>query len=130
MSSFKTDHNRARGLGASHHGAGHWLTERITSIALAPLSLWAVFAAVSLARADYGAALAWMSHPLNAVLLILLIAIGFQHMHAGLRVVVEDYIHTPLAKASCLLANLFVCGLFGALAVFAVLKVALAAGAL
>ena len=130
MAGFKTDHNRARGLGAAKHGAGHWLTERITSIALAPLSLWAVFAAVGLARADYGSALAWLGHPLNAVLLLLLIVVGFVHMHAGLRVVVEDYIHTPLAKAACLLANLFVCGLFGALAVFAVLKVALAAGAI
>jgi succinate dehydrogenase / fumarate reductase membrane anchor subunit len=130
MSGFKTDHNRARGLGAAKHGAGAWINERITAMALAPLSLWAVFAGVGLARADFSGATAWMGHPLNAVLLLLLIAISFVHMHAGMRVVIEDYIHTPLAKASCLLVNLFVCGLFGALAVFAVLKVALAAGAI
>ena len=130
MTGFKTDHNRARGLGAAHHGASHWVVERITSIARAPLSLWAVFAGIGLARADFEGAMVWMSHPLNAVLLLLLIIVGFQHMHAGMRVVIEDYIHTPLNKSVCLLANLFVCGLFGALAVFAVLKVALAAGAI
>jgi succinate dehydrogenase / fumarate reductase membrane anchor subunit len=130
MSSFKTDHNRARGTGAAHHGAGAWVGERVTSIALAPLSLWAVFAAIRLAHGGFEDAMAWMGHPVNAVLLVLLIAIGFHHMHAGMRVVIEDYIYTPFAKASCLLANLFVCVLFGALAVFAVLKVAFAAGAI
>ena len=94
----------------------------------AALSLWAVFAAVGLARADFSGAQAFLGHPLNAVLLLLLISISFVHMHAGMRVVIEDYINrTPLAKASCLLANLVVCGLFGALAVPPFLKVALAA---
>jgi succinate dehydrogenase / fumarate reductase membrane anchor subunit len=46
-------------------------------------------------------------------------------MHAGMRVVVEDYIHKTTTKAGLLLLNLFVCVLFGALAVFSVLKVAL-----
>lgn len=128
MASFKTDHNRARGLGAAHHGAGHWISERISSIALVPLSLWAVYAAIGLAHKDASGAAAWLAHPLNATLLILLIAIAFQHMHAGMRVVIEDYAHVADSKALWLLVNLFVCVLFGALGVIAVLKVALSAG--
>ena len=31
---------RARGLGASHHGVGHWWHQRITAIANIPLMLW------------------------------------------------------------------------------------------
>jgi succinate dehydrogenase / fumarate reductase membrane anchor subunit len=49
-------------------------------------------------------------------------------MHGGLRVIVEDYIHKTETKAALLLLNLFVCVLVGALAVFCILKVALAAG--
>lgn len=128
MSGYRTDLSRARGLGAAKHGAGHWLTERITSIALAPLCIWAVFAAFRLATLDFAGAVLWVQQPLNAVLLVLLFAVSFLHMHAGMRVIVEDYIHTTLNKSVLLLLNLTICVLFGALAVFSILKVALGGG--
>jgi succinate dehydrogenase / fumarate reductase membrane anchor subunit len=125
MASYRTPLSRARGLGSAKHGVGHWISERVTSIALAPLSLWGVYAALQLAGMSYDGAVAWLAQPLNAVLLTLLTAISFWHMHAGLRVVVEDYIHGALAKSALLILNLFVCALAGALAVFSILKVAL-----
>lgn len=122
---YRTPLARARGLGAAGHGAGHWISERLSSLALVPLVLWVIYAGLQLAGAGYDGALAWVRHPLNAVLLVLLLATSFQHMHGGMRVVVEDYIHKTATKAVLLILNLFVCVLFGALAVFAVLKVAL-----
>lgn len=122
---YRTPLARARGLGAAGHGVGHWISERISSLALVPLVLWISYAGLQLAGAGYDGAILWVSQPLNAVLLVLLLAISFQHMHAGMRVVVEDYIHKTTTKAVLLLLNLFVCVLFGALAVFSVLKVAL-----
>ena len=122
---YRTPLGRARGLGAAGHGAGHWLSERISSLALVPLVLWIIYAGLQLAGAGYDGAVGWVRQPLNAVLLVLLLATSFQHMHAGMRVVVEDYIHKTTTKAVLLVLNLFVCVLFGALAVFAVLKVAL-----
>ena len=128
MSRYRTDLARARGLGAAKHGAAHWLSERITSILLAPLSVWAVFAGFRLAAVDYPTAVEWLQKPFNAVMLLLLVAVSFIHMHAGMRVVVEDYIHRTLTKSALLMLNLMVCLLFGALAVLAVLKVALGGG--
>jgi len=122
---YRTPLARARGLGAAGHGAGHWISERLSSLALVPLVLWVIYAGLQLAGAGYDGAVAWVRHPLNAVLLVLLLATSFQHIHAGMRVVVEDYIHKTATKAILLILNLFVCVLFGALAVFAVLKVAL-----
>lgn len=122
---YRTPLARARGLGAAGHGVGHWISERLSSMALVPLVLWVAYAGLRLAGAGYEGALAWVRHPLNAVLLSLLLAVSFQHMHAGMRVVVEDYIQKTTTKAVLLILNLFVCVLFGALAVFAVLKVAL-----
>jgi succinate dehydrogenase / fumarate reductase membrane anchor subunit len=122
---YRTPLARARGLGAAGHGAGNWISERLSSLALVPLVLWVIYAGLQLAGAGYDSAVDWVRHPLNAVLLALLLAISFQHMHAGMRVVVEDYIHKATTKAVLLILNLFVCVLFGALAVFAVLKVAL-----
>ena len=129
MPSYRTPLSRARGLGAAHHGVGHWISERVGAIALIPLTLWAVFGVLRLAAGDYQTAVAWISDPVNATLMVLTIAISFWHMQAGLRVVVEDYIHVTLNKSALLLLNLFVCGLVGALAVFSILKVALGGAA-
>jgi succinate dehydrogenase / fumarate reductase membrane anchor subunit len=128
MSRYRTDLARARGLGAAKHGAGHWLSERITSILLVPLSVWAVFAGFRLASVDYATAVDWLQKPFNAVMLILLVAVSFLHMHAGMRVIVEDYIEKTLTKSALLVINLIVCLLFGALAVLSILKVALGGG--
>lgn len=126
MEGLRTPLSRARGLGSAKHGVGHWISERITAAALIPLVLWGVAAGLQLATADYQAAIAWMrASALNPVLLVLLASISFWHMHAGLRVVIEDYIQRPLSRAALLLGNLFVCALAGSITVFCILKVAL-----
>ena len=130
MTSYRTPLGRARGLGSAKHGAGHWLSERVSAIALIPLTIWMVYGILRLAAGDYGFAVHWVQDPLNATLTVLTLAISFWHMHGGLRVVVEDYIHKTLTKSALLLINLFICGLAGALAIFSILKVALSGGAL
>ena len=125
MTSYRTPLSRARGLGSAKHGVGHWISERVSAVALVPLVLWGVFGALKLAAGDYDTAVIWISEPLNAVLMALLVAVSYLHMHGGMRVVVEDYIHKPSTKAAVLLLNLFVCALGGALAIFSILKVAL-----
>jgi succinate dehydrogenase / fumarate reductase, membrane anchor subunit len=129
MAGYRTPLARAQGLGSAKHGVGHWVAERVTAAALVPLGLWAVWALLSLAGADYEAARAFVRQPLNAVLLVLLTGVGFWHMHAGLRVVVEDYLRKTLTRSLVLLANLFVCWLASGLAVFSLLKVALGGAA-
>lgn len=128
MASYRTPLSRARGLGAAKHGASHWIAERVSSIALVPLTLWAAYAVIRLAAGDYAYAVRWIGEPLNATLMVLTLAVSFWHMQAGLRVVVEDYIHRALTKSALLILNLFVCGLAGALAIFSILKVALSGG--
>ena len=129
MVSYRTPLGRARGLGSAKHGAGHWVSERVSAIALVPLVLWLVYGVIRLAAGDYGFAVHWIQDPLNATLTALTFAISFWHMHSGVRVVVEDYIHKTGTKTALLLLNLFICGLAGALAIFSILKVALSGGA-
>lgn len=126
MSSYRTPLGRARGLGAAKHGVGEWISERVTAVALVPLTLWAIFAVLRLSATDYYGAIAWLTaSPLNPALMVLLVIVGFLHMHSGMRVVIEDYIAKVLTKTGLLLLNLFVCALAGTLAVFSILKVAL-----
>jgi succinate dehydrogenase / fumarate reductase membrane anchor subunit len=128
MEAYRTPLSRARGLGSAKHGAGHWVSERVSSIALVPLTVWAAYGVIRLAAGDYDFARQWVSDPLNATLLVLTLAISFWHMQSGLRVVVEDYIHRALTKSALLILNLFVCGLAAALAIFSILKVAFSGG--
>ena len=125
MSGYRTPLAQARGLGSAKHGVGHWLSERVAAIALVPLTLWAVYAVMRLSALDYYGAVAWVGQPVNATLAILTLALSFMHMASGVRVIVEDYVYGHLSKAAALLANLFICGLAGALAIFSILKVAL-----
>ena len=124
---YRTDHSRARGLGAAKHGAGHWIAERVSAIALIPLCVWIVFAAIRLARGDYSTAVNFIANPFNAVLLALLILTGFWHMHAGMRVIVEDYVHEEGSKLFWITILNFLALIGTVTALFAILKIAFAA---
>ncbi|WP_293539508.1 succinate dehydrogenase, hydrophobic membrane anchor protein [Phenylobacterium sp.] len=125
MTDFRTPLSRARGSGAAGHGAAHWVAERVSAIALIPLSLWMVYAALVVSRTGYSGAVAFLANPVNAVLVVLVLVVSGWHMHAGARVIIEDYMHRILGRSALLVLNLFVAVLATALAVFSVLKVAL-----
>ncbi len=96
----------------------------MSGIALIPLALWGLFAALRLAGLGFDGASLWVSIPHNTVLLCLLIVVALIHLKGAVQVVIEDYIPDFTAKTVLVLANLFVCVLGGALGVVAILKVA------
>ncbi len=122
---FRTPLSRARGMGASRHGVSHFITERVSGLALAPLSIWGVFAALKLIGADQQTAAVWVSQPVNAVLLGLLLISALIHLSNAVQVVIEDYVHRFTSKSALVIGNLFVCVLAGAVGIFSILKVAL-----
>lgn len=124
MSGYRTPLARARGLGSAKRGVGHFIGERVSSVALVPLMIWAIVAAVRLAGRDYDGAVQWLRFPVNATLLALFILVGAYHMRIGMRVIIEDYIERPSTKAALLLINLFVAWGAAALALVCVMKVA------
>ncbi len=125
QSSFRTPLSRARGLGSAHDGVGRFISERATSVALAPLSLWAVYAALKLGHTGYDGAVVFLQSPVNAVLAALTVFVSALHMKMGMQVIIEDYVHLPRSKLPALLLNSGVCWLAAALGVFSILKVAL-----
>jgi succinate dehydrogenase / fumarate reductase membrane anchor subunit len=118
---------RVRGLGSAHAGAHHWKAERLTAVALVPLTVWFVVAVLGHLGADQPVIARWAGSPLNAALLLALIAMTFHHMQLGLQVVWEDYIHSNKRRDAVILATKGVCLVLGLMAAIAVLKLATAA---
>jgi succinate dehydrogenase / fumarate reductase membrane anchor subunit len=118
---------RARGLGSAKSGTAHWWAERVTSVALVPLTLWFIFSMFRLVAVPRVTVILWASNPVNATLLLALVLITFHHMALGLQVVIEDYVHSEKTRLASLLAMKGVTALLAIACVIAVLKLALAA---
>jgi succinate dehydrogenase / fumarate reductase membrane anchor subunit len=73
-------------------GAHHWLTQRISALALIPLILWLVLSFVQIAQDPQGYLPVFFAYPLNAIMSILLIIASMYHGSLGMRVIIEDYI--------------------------------------
>jgi len=114
---------RARGLGSAKSGVGHWWLERLTAVALIPISLWFVWLVLRLPHLDFVSAHALVGSPINAGLLILFTAISFWHGALGLQVVIEDYVHTRWVELSLLVAVKFLAVLGAVACAMAVLKI-------
>ncbi|NQW02114.1 MAG: succinate dehydrogenase, hydrophobic membrane anchor protein [Rhodospirillales bacterium] len=113
---------RARGLGSSNDGVGHWWMQRLTGIALVPLIIWFVYSAVTMTGASHAEFSAWVGTHGNPILLILLIIAMFHHGQLGLQVVIEDYIHSEGPKLALIILTKFAAIFIGASSIFAVLR--------
>ena len=91
--SLRSPLGQARGLGTAKEGVGHWWAQRLTAVALIPLTIWFVASVAALAGADHQTLRDWVASPLVASILILLIVATFYHAYLGLQVVIEDYVH-------------------------------------
>ena len=123
--SVRTPLGRVEGLGAAHRGTEHFISQRVTAVALVPLSIWFVISAMSLIGAERSDAVAFLAEPVNAVLMALFIVAGMMHMALGLQMVVEDYVENEAGKVTLLILNKFAAWVVGAAAIFALLKIAL-----
>lgn len=124
-----TSIGKVRGLGSAHHGAHHWLAARTTAIGNIVLMTWFIVSLVLLPDYSYEGVSAWLSKPISAVPMMLLIICVFYHARLGLQVLIEDYIHEPGSKFAIISAlNLAAFG-GGAFALFSVASLALTGAA-
>jgi succinate dehydrogenase / fumarate reductase membrane anchor subunit len=122
--SMRSPLGRARGLGSAKSGTQHWWAQRLTALALVPLTIWFVIAMVAATGSDYASARVFIGNPITAVLLILLIVATFHHAQLGLQVVIEDYVHTKPVEIALLLIIKGAAVVLALAAIFAVLSVA------
>jgi succinate dehydrogenase / fumarate reductase membrane anchor subunit len=118
---------KARGLGSAHEGGEHWLTERVTSIALLLLGTWLLASLLLLPKLDQRTLLEWLHAPSGAVPMSLLVIAGFKHALDGMKVFVDDYVHEPGQNFVVNLLLLFFAVGGGALSLFALARIAFGA---
>lgn len=120
--SMRSPLGRVAGLGSAKDGTGHWWAQRLSAVALVPLTLWFLIGALALPDLDYASVHDWLSRPVDALLAALGVAVLAYHSHLGTTVIVEDYVHAPAAKLVTTIGLRFLHVLIGAAGLFAILR--------
>ncbi len=120
--SIRTPLARVRHLGSAKSGTRHFWQQRLTSVALIPLTIAFVVLVLSLLGRNHAAVVQILGSPLVAILMLLFIVTSVYHMWLGMQVIIEDYVHDELPKLLILMASTFFCFAVGTAAAFAILK--------
>ena len=122
---MRSELGRVRGLGSAKSGVHHWWGERVTGIALVPLSIWFIISVLRLLGAPHESVLEWFYNPVTTVLMLCLVIATFHHMQLGLQVVIDDYVHVERNRFAALLAVKGLTVILALLAVVSILKLGL-----
>jgi len=122
MQNMRSPLARAIGLGSAKEGVGSWWAQRVSAVALVPLTLWFAASIIANSARDYATFIVWLRTPLTAVLMILLLIALFYHTALGLQVVIEDYVHSA-TKFAAVIAVRLGCSVLVTAGVVAVLRI-------
>jgi succinate dehydrogenase / fumarate reductase, membrane anchor subunit len=126
--SLRSPLGRVLGMGSAKDGTGHWWAQRVSAVALIPLTIWFFVSLLQLPALDYGTVRAWLALPWSGLLAVLLVAVLTYHSYLGTTVVIEDYVHGSGTKLCSLLLLKFLYVVLGGAAILAILRVAILRG--
>jgi len=124
--SFETPQHKVEGLGSAHSGVGHFKQQRVTAIALIPLTVWFAVSMLGLAGTKEVSVLIFLANPLNAILLGAFILISLYHLALGIREVIVDYIPHEGVKLFLMFCNYGFAFLVAAVCLFALARITIA----
>jgi succinate dehydrogenase / fumarate reductase membrane anchor subunit len=127
MNKYVTPLSKAKGLGSAKDGTHHFWMQRITALALIPLTLWFGFSLALLPQTDYAHVLQWLQSPFNSILSILFLLTSFHHGQLGMQVIIEDYIASTPVKLTALILTKLAAFLFAAIGIYAIVTLSLGA---
>jgi len=119
---MRTPLSRVRHLGAAHTGTRHFWHQRLTSVALLPLTIAFIVIVISLLGRNHAAVKEVLGAPLIAVVMLLFVVTTVYHSWMGMQVIIEDYVTDEVWKFGTLMANLFFNCAIGLACVYAILK--------
>ncbi len=116
---------RVLGSGAAGEGTGHFVAQRISSVALLLLGIWFLYRLFSLESFAFLDVQRFVADPMNAVLLMLLTVSMAHHSWLGIQVIIEDYVHEPLVKILSLIASRFLHAFVAVAALYSIVSIGL-----
>lgn len=120
-----TSIGRVRGLGSAKSGSHHWLLQRFTAIGNLVLVVWLVISLLLMPDFQFATVREWISQPVPATAMGLLIISSFWHARLGMQVMLEDYVHEHANKFACIAALNLVAFAGAAFGLFCVIRLAL-----
>jgi succinate dehydrogenase / fumarate reductase, membrane anchor subunit len=120
---LRTPLARVKGLGAAGHGVEHWWIHRMTAVSNIPLIVSFIIIVAALAFRPWEQAVAIVSHPLVALILVLCVISVTNHMRLGMQITIEDYVHDKGWKIAAVIANNFYAVVIAAACLWAILKI-------
>lgn len=111
---------RSNARGLAKEGAGHWWRERVTAVALIPLTLWFFASIIAHSASNYSAVIAWLRIPSSTLMMVLLLVALFYHTALGLQIIIEDYVHSARQVPALIIMKLS-CAALAAVGTFSVL---------
>jgi succinate dehydrogenase / fumarate reductase membrane anchor subunit len=122
--SLRSPLGKVLGMGSAKDGTAHWWAQRVTAVALVPLTLWFGLSLLTLPGLDYDTVRAWASLSSTGLLSSLLVGVMAYHSYLGTSVIVEDYVSSSGPKIIWLLLLRFAYVLCGGACIFAILRMA------
>jgi len=123
--SLRSPLGRVLGLGSAKDGTDHFISQRVSAIALALLGLWFLYSMLTIESLAYLDVMRFVASPMNAILLALLSVTVCYHSWLGVQVVIEDYVHGPGLKIVSLIASRFAHALVAIVCVYSILVLGL-----
>jgi len=119
--SMRTPLSRVRFLGSAHSGTDHFWKQRVSSVALVPLTIIAIFIVIGIMGRNHAAATQILGSPFVAISLMMFVIVSAYHMWLGMQVIIEDYVHSDL-RLTLIMLNTFFCFVVGLSSVYALVK--------
>ena len=121
--SLETPLHKAQGMGSAHSGVGHFWKQRVSALALVPLTLWFAISVLGLVGAPLAAVLTFLFNPVNAVLMASFLLIGLFHMTLGLQEIILDYVPHQGFKLFLIICNYTFAFAVAAASIFSLLRI-------
>jgi succinate dehydrogenase / fumarate reductase membrane anchor subunit len=123
---YKATLEKAADFFSVHSGSGHFWYQRVTAVALVPLSIWLIVLLNKALNAPYANTVEWLSSPLNTLAIIAWTVAVIYHAALGVQVVIEDYVSTIPVRNLAIRATNLIFLVLGVAALLAIIIILLA----
>lgn len=123
---YKTSLEKVTDFFSVRSATGHFWYQRVTALALLPLTIWLILLLNKALHAPYMETVDWLSAPFNTLAVLSWAVAAIYHAALGVQVVIEDYVSDiPLRHRAIRATNLIflILGVAAALAIIIILLI-------